>query len=834
MGYFIVNITNLLNENHKHYYKDITIYDISNNGKKIEIKLKPNENYFLNTNFLDGNLKRLVALKYLMISFIDNKNQIIKSLSNNKNQIEKPLIYKNLKEAEPIKIINNLNLKKIDNIIYKPKIKRSGKLVSVVIVNYNCEDYIERAINSVLTQTYKNIELLVIDDNSTDNSINIANKFLNDDRLSIYKCNVNMGPYWGKNSIIQKCNGDYITMLDSDDYDLNNKIQEQVNIFDKYKDIYLVSCAYKRNNEEPSLGYPSMMWRKEVFETIGYYDYTRFGADSEFYDRFNKVYNNKKKHISKVLQLGIRREQGLTSIYPEISKIRKKYIEQYTKWHQDSNNLYIEFPLINRKFDIPNEMKINKQVPFYFIDKINPNDGILPVIMCVWKRVDGFEKVIKQLNNQEYKNFKLFIWNNNPDLTQSFDNILKSAEFDYELYNSTENIGGFGRFYYASKIRRKPGFMDYCVFIDDDQTFSKELLTTFINEREPKTIKSQWGWKFTDLEYYKGRLNVKPGDAIHYAGTGGMIADMRVFEDELLYSCKKEYWFVEDLWLSFFANKYHDYKLVKSSAVVKNGDDEHSLYKVVLNTKTPMLKYLINNLKWDILNKKDLTIIIPTFDNTEYIDQCIQSIKNNIDSNIDIQILIGIDNCEKTKNQINNNLVYNNIESYYFNVNVGPYIIKNTLVKYAKSDNILFFDSDDYFVNNSIQSILDGFKNNEYINFKYQNVKNGKPTNSKLEYGEGVFAIKKDLFIKQNGFYPWRCAADSEFKDRYRTKNNNIYKIDKLTFYRRIHDTSLTKSKETGYGSNIRLSYAKKIQENKQNNYPNPVVLFVENDHYKL
>ena len=82
-----------------------------------------------------------------------------------------------------------------------------------------------------------------------------------------------------------------------------------------------------------------------------------------------------------------------------------------------------------------------------------------------------------------------------------------------------------------------------------------------------------------------------------------MIADMKVFEDEGLFDCKKEYWFVEDLWLSFYANKYHNYKLIKSSADMINGDDEHSLYKVVLDVKTPMLNYLIKEKDWNIIQQ---------------------------------------------------------------------------------------------------------------------------------------------------------------------------------------------------------------------------------------
>lgn len=505
--------------------------------------------------------------------------------------------------------LNNLFEKekniKLEN---KPKIENKNiefndKLVSIIITNYNCENYIEKAIKSCLEQTYKNIEILIIDDNSTDNSLNLIKKYFYDKRISLYKINQNVGPYWLKNSLIQKANGNYITMLDADDVYTNDKIEKQIIEFDKNESLFLVSCSAQRKNEKASIGYPSMMWKKEIFQKIGFYDSVRIGADAEIFDRFIKLYKENYKHIPEVLYLcPERRKEGLTSIIPEKSDIRKQYFNSYKKHHEKSKNLKIEFPLNNRPFYAPKEIIINKKIPFYNIEKIENQNDKLPVIMCVWKRLSGFEMIIKQLNNQRFKNFKLFVWNNNPQLKKEFEKILNKATFEHEIYHSNENTGGFGRFLYAKKIRRKPGLLDYCVFIDDDQRFGKNLLETFYKEKEKNTIKSQWGWQFTGLNYYSDRKLVKIKEQIHYAGTGGMVADMKVFEDENLFNCKKEYWFVEDLWLSFYANKYHNYKLIKSAADMINGDDEHSLYKVVLDVKTPMLNYLIKEKKWNILN----------------------------------------------------------------------------------------------------------------------------------------------------------------------------------------------------------------------------------------
>jgi glycosyltransferase involved in cell wall biosynthesis len=497
------------------------------------------------------------------------------------------------------KICNN-----IDFSFFEKKLLDIKKdVVSIIITNFNTSEFLENAIQSSLNQTYSEIEIIILDDNSTDDSHIVLEKYKNYPNIHIYLYNQNMGPYWLKNSILDKISGDYVTILDSDDIDSPEKIEKQLTILKENPNISCVTCQYERIGHKVSLGYPSMMWRKTVFNKIGYYDSVKMGADSEFYERFLKVYGKSAvHHITEVLQKGVRRENGLTSIIPERSTLRNKYLSNFFNWHKTTRDPYLPFPLESRPFQVPSEMMIQNEQKLYEIKKLPNENDKLPVIMCVWKRIDGFEKIINQLNGQTYKNFKLFVWNNNIELKDGFEKLLQvHADFDYEIHHSEKNIGGFGRFYYGQKIRRRPELMDYCVFIDDDQTFGNEILEVFYKERESKTIKSQYGWKFSGLNYYVNRVQKKPGEELHYAGTGGMIMDMSILEDPNLYKCKDNYWFVEDLWLSFFSNKIHGYKVSKSSAIIKNGDDQHSLYKRVKDLKTPMLNYLVKEENWNIL-----------------------------------------------------------------------------------------------------------------------------------------------------------------------------------------------------------------------------------------
>jgi len=88
---------------------------------------------------------------------------------------------------------------------------------SVVICSYNIEDYIERAIKSVLEQTYKNYEIIVVDDSSTDKTIDKIKQF-EEKSVKVYSTKFNTGTAAGARNIgIQKANGKYIIFLDGDD-----------------------------------------------------------------------------------------------------------------------------------------------------------------------------------------------------------------------------------------------------------------------------------------------------------------------------------------------------------------------------------------------------------------------------------------------------------------------------------------------------------------------------------------------------------------------------------------------------------------------------------------
>ncbi len=115
-----------------------------------------------------------------------------------------------------------------------------NQLVSIIIPAFNAEKYIKETLKSALGQTYKNIEVIVVDDGSTDKTAEMVKSF-NDPRL-IYIHQGNKGQSAARNAGIQKAKGEYIAFLDSDDLFLPQKIERQVEFLKNHPDCGLCYC----------------------------------------------------------------------------------------------------------------------------------------------------------------------------------------------------------------------------------------------------------------------------------------------------------------------------------------------------------------------------------------------------------------------------------------------------------------------------------------------------------------------------------------------------------------------------------------------------------------
>lgn len=102
-------------------------------------------------------------------------------------------------------------------------------LVSIIMPNYNCGAFLEETIQSVLSQTYSNWELLFVDDCSTDDSIEKIKKYsICDSRIRVLQNEKNMGAAFSRNRALQAASGKWIAFLDSDDLWKKEKLKKQI------------------------------------------------------------------------------------------------------------------------------------------------------------------------------------------------------------------------------------------------------------------------------------------------------------------------------------------------------------------------------------------------------------------------------------------------------------------------------------------------------------------------------------------------------------------------------------------------------------------------------
>ena len=175
--------------------------------------------------------------------------------------------------------------------------------VSVIIPVYNGERYLADAIQSVLDQTYRNFELVVIDDGSTDESAAVARRFGEAIR---YVYQANGGVCKARNAGIAATGGTYVAFLDQDDLWLPEKLAEQVAYLDSHPDIAAVYCQCKVTGEGwlrsdlyytevvkddivgimsgPCLLMTASMFRREVLQKLGGFDEGLIGAGGEDMD----------------------------------------------------------------------------------------------------------------------------------------------------------------------------------------------------------------------------------------------------------------------------------------------------------------------------------------------------------------------------------------------------------------------------------------------------------------------------------------------------------------------------------------------------------------------
>lgn len=244
--------------------------------------------------------------------------------------------------------------------------------VSVVMSVYNGEKYLAEAIESILNQTFRDFEFIIIDDASVDNSYKILEEYKKkDERIILLKNEKNLGLTKSLNIGIKKAQGEYIARMDADDISLPKRFEKQVDFLNKNKEISLLGSAIeiigKQNLKHQIIFVPSKiknifyhhnplihstwMFRREVLDKVNYDEKYFYAQDYKFladliknklkftnlnlklvkFNLNNNTLSQKKNVLQRYYSLQVRKFLFQNKLYPQYKKIF--LLGQYLKYY---------------------------------------------------------------------------------------------------------------------------------------------------------------------------------------------------------------------------------------------------------------------------------------------------------------------------------------------------------------------------------------------------------------------------------------------------------------------------------------------------------------------
>jgi len=203
--------------------------------------------------------------------------------------------------------------------------------ISIIMSTYNSEQYLSKSIESILNQTFKDFEFLILDDGSTDNTPEIVKNYLKKDkRIKFYKNDKNLGLTPSLNALIQSSSGNVIARQDSDDISRENRIQSQIKFLEENNLDACTSLAIsqqslkKVNNLKSYLPlnfvikyrnpfiHGSLILKKNVLNEVGNYD-ERFKYAQDYKLMTDLIKSNYKVKILKKVLYELNTENNIST-----------------------------------------------------------------------------------------------------------------------------------------------------------------------------------------------------------------------------------------------------------------------------------------------------------------------------------------------------------------------------------------------------------------------------------------------------------------------------------------------------------------------------------------
>ena len=228
-----------------------------------------------------------------------------------------------------------------------------GPLVSVLMTTYNTSGLISAAIEGLLAQTWRNLEVMVVDDASTDDTAEVVRRLAaRDARVKYFRLPCNAGTYVAKTIGLELAKGEFVTCHDSDDWSHPLRIELQMKPLLADRRVIATTSQWVRIEDDGSyyarpvhpltrLNPASPLFRRrEVEQRMGLWNAVRTGADSEFHARLKLVFGRRAvRRLVQPLAFGAHRPNSLMTAADTgytaqgMSPTRLAYWESWTKWH---------------------------------------------------------------------------------------------------------------------------------------------------------------------------------------------------------------------------------------------------------------------------------------------------------------------------------------------------------------------------------------------------------------------------------------------------------------------------------------------------------------------
>lgn len=238
----------------------------------------------------------------------------------------------------------------------------NDELVSIILPVFNADEYLERCISSLIEQTYLNLEILIVNDGSSDNSLSIIRKWESrDSRIKVYD-QKNKGLIFSLNFLINESKGKYIARMDADDYCDKTRIEKQVN---KCNDGYAIvgSNCLVVNNDNVIIGNYKFEKNYSALKVDGLFR-TQFCHPAVMFnlnviDKINLVYNDNAKYVEDLeLWLKLIPDYNACNIQENLVFITRGHDSNVSSLNSDEqinnsfNVLSLYYPDIEKKYFI--------------------------------------------------------------------------------------------------------------------------------------------------------------------------------------------------------------------------------------------------------------------------------------------------------------------------------------------------------------------------------------------------------------------------------------------------------------------------------------------------